>query len=31
MSVVNKNKNEHYYAICLEKGLYKGKSNTQSF
>ena len=27
-SVVNKNKNEYYYNIFLEKGSYKGKSNT---
>ena len=27
--VVNKNKNEHYYNIYLEKGLYKDKSNTK--
>ena len=31
MSVVNKNKNEYYYDIFLEKGLYKNKSNTQNF
>ena len=29
-SVVNKNKN-YYYNILLEKGLYKGKSNTEYF
>ena len=27
-SIVNKNKNEYYYNIFLEKGLYKGKSDT---
>ena len=27
-SVVNKNKNEQYYNIFLEKGLYKDKINT---
>ena len=31
MSVVNKNKNEYYYDIFLKQGLYKNKSNTQSF
>ena len=30
-SVVNKNKNEYYYDMFLEKGLYKDKSNTQHF
>ena len=30
-SVVNKNKNEYYYNIFLEKGLYKDKSNTEYF
>ena len=30
-SVVNKNKNEYYYNIFLEKGSYKGKSNTKYF
>ena len=30
-SVVNKNKNEYYYNIFLEKGSYKYKSNTQYF
>ena len=30
-SVVNKNKNEYYYNIFLEKGLYKDKSYTQYF
>ena len=30
-SVVNKNKNEYYYNIFLEKGSYKDKSNTQYF
>ena len=30
-SVVNKNKNEYYYNILLEKSLYKDKSNTQYF
>ena len=30
-SVVNKNKNEHYYNLFLEKGFYKDKSNTQYF
>ena len=30
-SVVNKNKNEYYYNIFLEKGLYKEKSNTEYF
>ena len=28
-SVVNKNKNEYYYNIFLEKSLYKDKSNTR--
>ena len=31
MSVVNKNENEYYYNITLEKGSYKDKSNTQYF
>ena len=30
-SVVNKNKNEYYYNIFLEKSLYKDKSNTEYF
>ena len=30
-SVVNKNKNEYYYNISLEKGSYKDKSNTRYF
>ena len=30
-SVVNKNKNNFYYNIFLEKGLYKDKSNTEYF
>ena len=30
-SVVNKNKNEYYYNLFLEKGLYKDKSNTEYF
>ena len=30
-SVVNKNRNEYYYNIFLEKGSYKDKSNTQHF
>ena len=30
-SVVNKNKNEDYYNIFLEKGSYKDKSNTEYF
>ena len=30
-SVVNKNENEYYYNIFLEKGLYKDKSNTEYF
>ena len=30
-SVVNKNKNDHYYNIFLEKGLYKDKSNIKCF
>ena len=30
-SVVNKNKNEYYYNISLEKGSYKHKSNTRYF
>ena len=30
-SVVNKNKNNCYYNIFFEKGLYKDKSNTQYF
>ena len=30
-SVFNLNKNEYYYNIFLEKGLYKDKSNTQYF
>ena len=29
--VVNKNKNEYYYNILLEKGSYKDKSNTRCF
>ena len=29
--VVNKNKNEYYYNLFLEKGLYKDKSNTECF
>ena len=28
-SVANKNKNEYYYNINLEKGLYKDKSDTR--
>ena len=30
-SVFNKNKNEYYYNIVLEKGSYKDKSYTQYF
>ena len=30
-SVVNKNKNEYYYNIYLEKGSYRDKSNTEYF
>ena len=30
-SVLNKNKNEYYYIIFLEKVLYKDKSNTEYF
>ena len=30
-SVINKNKNEYYSNIILEKGLYKDKSNTKYF
>ena len=30
-SVVNKNKNEYYYNISLEKGSYKDKCNTEYF
>ena len=30
-SVVNKNKNEYYYNIFLETGLYKDKSDRQYF
>ena len=30
-SVVNKNKNNYYYNIFLEKDLYKDKSNTEYF
>ena len=30
-SVVNKNKNNYYYNIFLEKGLHKDKCNTQYF
>ena len=30
-SVVNNNKNEYYYNIIFEKGLYKDKSDTQYF
>ena len=30
-SVVNKNKNEYYYSIFLEKGLHKDQSNTEYF
>ena len=30
-SVVNKNKNNHYYNMFLEKGLYENKSNTHCF
>ena len=30
-SVVNKNKNEYYYIIFLEKGSYKDKFNTEFF
>ena len=30
-SVVNKDKNNYYYNIFLEKGSYKNKSNTQYF
>ena len=30
-SVVNKNKNEYYYNIFLEKGSHKDKSDTQYF
>ena len=31
MSAVNKNKNEYYYNIFLEKGSHKDKSNTEYF
>ena len=31
MPVLNKNKNEYYYNIFLEKGLYKDKSNIEYF
>ena len=30
-SVVNKDKNNYYYNIFLEKGSYKNKSNTECF
>ena len=30
-SVVNKNKDEYYYNIFLQKGLYKDKTNTKYF
>ena len=30
-SVVNKNKNEYFYNVFLEKGLYKDKSDTRNF
>ena len=30
-SILNKNKNEYYYNIFSEKGLYKDKSNTEYF
>ena len=30
-SVVNKNGNDNFYNIFLEKGLYEDKSNTQYF
>ena len=30
-SAVNKNKNEYYYNIFLEKGSYRDKSNTEYF
>ena len=30
-SVVNKNENNYYYNIFLEKSTYEDKSNTQSF
>ena len=30
-SVVNENKNEYYYNIFLEKGLYKDKANKEYF
>ena len=30
-SVINKNKNEYYYNILLEKGSYKDKSDTRYF
>ena len=30
-SVVNKNKNNYYYSVILEKGSYKDKSNTEYF
>ena len=30
-SIVNKNKNEYYYNIFLETGLYKDESNTEYF
>ena len=30
-SVVKKYKNNYYYSIFLEKGLYKDKSNTECF
>ena len=30
-SVVNKNKNNYYYNLLSEKGLYKHKSNTEYF
>ena len=28
-SIVNKNRNEYYYNICLEKSSYKDESNTE--
>ena len=31
MSAVNKNKNEYYHNIFLEKGSHKDKSNTEYF
>ena len=30
-SLVNKNENNYYYFVFLEKGFYRDKFNTQSF